>query len=400
MDSNNRSNGIELGDIFHKYGRSYREANSLPLYKLESMSAIERCRTSALGGHVYECDSCGHIRISYNSCRNRHCPKCQTFAKEEWIEKRKKELLPITYFHIVFTIPDSLNRLALVNQRVIYDILLRSAKETLIELGKDPKHLGAEIGIIAVLHTWGQNLMDHPHVHCIVTGGGLSKDGKKWLKPKKAKKKEFFIHVNIISDLFKKKFLAYLKKAYSKYELKFVGEIATLGNKENFKKLIDKLYDEKWITYCKKPFGGPEHVIEYLGRYTHRVAISNNRIIKIEDGKVSFIWRDYRDSDKKKIMILDVFEFIRRFLLHILPKGFFKIRYYGILSSRKKNVKLEICGRILDFDFNYLNISETESWEDLYLKLTGIDPKICPVCKNGNMIFKEFLEPLNHSPPQ
>ncbi|MFC1563263.1 IS91 family transposase, partial [candidate division KSB1 bacterium] len=386
MDSNNRSNGTELGDIFRKYGRSYREANMLLLYKLKSMSAIEQCRTSALGGHADECDSCGHIRISYNSCRNRHCPKCQSFAKEEWIENRKKELLPITYFHIVFTIPDSLNRITLVNQKVIYDILLKSAKETLIELGKDPKHLGAEIGIIAILHTWGQNLMDHPHVHCIVTGGGLSKDGKEWLKPKKAKKKDFFIHVNIISDLFKKKFLAYLKKAYSNDELKLVGEIATLGNKENFQELIDELYDEKWITYCKKSFGGPEHIIEYFGRYTHRVAISNNRIIKIENGKVSFLWRDYRDGNKNKIMVLDVFEFIRRFLLHILPNGFFKIRYYGILSSRYKNEKLEKCREILDFDFNDLNIFEAESWKDLYFKLTGNDLRICPVCKKGNMI--------------
>lgn len=400
MSSHHRSNGIEVGDIFREYGPAYREGKRIPSYIRKAMLAIERCRTSHLGGHVDECDACGYIRISYNSCRNRHCPKCQSLAKERWLEARKTDLLPITYFHIVFTIPDILNRLVLVNKKVVYTILFRSAKETLLELGKDPKHLGAEIGFIAVLHTWGQNLMDHPHLHCIVTGGGLSKDGKRWLSPKKGSKKDFFIHVNIISDLFKKKLLAYLKKAYLEGELKFVGEIASLGTRKEFKKFIDSLYDKKWVTYCKRTFRGPEQVIEYLGGYTHRVAISNNRIIKLENNKVTFRWRDYRNNNENKMMTLDTFEFIRRFLLHILPSGFFKIRYYGIFSSRNRQTKLKKCKEILGVDLNKEpKVSDVESWEDLLFELTGIDPRICPSCKKGCMIFKEVLQPVKCAPP-
>lgn len=388
-----------MADIFRFYGSSYREANSLPLYKLKAMSAIESCRTSVLGGHIDECDLCGHQRNSYNSCRNRHCPKCQSLAKEKWLTARMAYLLPIPYFHVVFTIPKSLNRLTLVNQKVVYGILFRSAKETLLELGKDPKHLGGDIGFIAVLHTWGQTLIDHPHLHCIVTGGGLSEDGKKWLSPKKAIKKDFFIHVNIISDLFKKKFLAYFKEAYLLDTLKFVGEITSLGTKCEFTKLIKELYKKKWNTYCKEPFGGPEHVLKYLGGYTHRVAISNNRIIKLENDKVTFRWRDYNDNNKNKTMSLDAFEFIRRFLLHILPSGFVKIRYYGILSSRNRKTKLKKCKDILGVTVNKeITTSQPESWEDLLFKLNGIDPRICPRCKKGHMVLKEVIQPLKRAP--
>jgi hypothetical protein len=400
MSSNHRLNGIEVGDIFREYGSSYRAAHELPLYKLKAMSAIESCRTSALGGHVDECDACGYLRISYNSCRNRHCPKCQGLAKERWLKSRKKDLLPVTYFHIVFTIPEGLNRLTLVNQKVIYNILFKSASETLLELGKDPKHLGADIGLIAVLHTWGQNLMDHPHLHCIVTGGGLSKDGKRWLLPKKSAKKDFFIHVNVISALFKKKFLAYFKAAYRAGELKFVGEIFSLGARKEFQNFIDELYNKKWVTYCKKQFGGTEHVLSYLGSYTHRVAISNSRILKLENDKVTFSWRDYRNDNKNKMMSLDTFEFVRRFLLHILPTGFFKIRYYGILSSRNRKTKLKRCKKVLEVPINQEpDTTETESWEDLLFELTGIDPRICPCCKNGRMICKELLQSGYYVPP-
>ena len=365
------------------------------------MSAIEACRSSALGGHVDQCDSCGHTRISYNSRRNRHCPKCQSLAKERWLESRKDELLPVSYFHCVLTIPNELNALALINQKEIYDILFKSGTETLRELGYDPKHLGAEIGIIAILHTWGQNLMDHSHLHCIVPCGGLAEDGKSWLFPRKStKKKAFFVHVNVISDLFKKKFLYYFKIRYLTDKLKFVGKITYLGNDHVFKKLCDELYEKKWISYIKSPFGGPEQVLEYLGRYTHRVAISNNRILKQENGNVTFHYRDYRDGNKTKPMELNVFEFIRRFLLHVLPCNYFKIRYYGLFSNRNRKKKIETSKKLLGVTNEKECAREPESWEELLLKLTGVDPRVCPCSGEGKMVSKGELAASVNSPPQ
>lgn len=389
----------EVADIFRQFGTDYRIKNKISLQQHKAMNAIVACRTSALGGYIDQCDSCGHERISYCSCRNRHCPKCQALAREKWLLARKADLLPIPYFHVVLTIPDSLNPLALVNQRVVYDILFRAGSETLLELGRDLKHLGAEIGIMAVLHTWGQNLTDHPHLHCIVTGGGLSKDGTKWIYPKKTKKgNDFFVHVDVISELFKKKFMYYLKEAYDAGQLKFEGKISYLQSKARFNKFKDELYNKKWVTYCKETFGSPEHVINYLGGYTHRVAISNNRIVKLEDGKVTFKWKDYSDSNKQRLMTLEAWEFIRRFLLHILPYGFFKIRYYGILSNRNHKTKLAKCKEILRV-IECEQHSATITWIDLFFDLTGIDLRICPVCKQGRMRLKETIKPLNHSPP-
>jgi len=386
--------GVELADIIREFGASYRRTKKLPLHFLKVMNAIEKCRTSLLGGHVDECDSCGYVKISYNSCRNRHCPKCQSLAKEEWLIKRKQELLPVTYFHVVFTIPDLLNPLVLVNQKIMYGILFKAAAETLITLSKDPRHLGADIGLIAILHTWGQNLSDHPHLHCVVLGGGLLEDESKWIYPKKSKKnKKFFIHVNIISDLFKKKFLFYLKRSYQNNTLKFEGKIKSLADNKHFKNLLDQLYTKRWVSYCKRPFGGPEQVLEYLGRYTHRVAISNNRIQRIENGRVFFTFKDYRDGDKVKETSLEVFEFIRRFLQHVLPREFFKIRYYGILSSRNKKNKLEKCRQILGTSNNQEE-SEKIDRRQLILKLFGIDPAICPKCKNGLLRRVEELIPV------
>ncbi len=393
-------NKVEVGDIFRQYGQAYRDSHKLPLKSLKAMSAIESCRTSVLGGHVDECDSCGHTRNSYNSCRNRHCPKCQSLAKERWLQARKEELLPVSYFHTVLTIPGELNPIALINQKELYDILFKSGTEALKELGNDPKHLGAEIGIIAILHTCGQNLMDHPHLHCIVPCGGLSKDGKRWLFPRKAtRKKPFFVHVNIISDLFKKKFLDYFKKSYHSDKLKYVGKIAYLCKDSEFKKLCDNLYDKKWISYIKRPFGGPEQVLEYLGRYTHRVAISNERILELKNGKVIFRYRDYRDGNKNKLLKLEVFEFISRFLLHVLPCKYYKIRYYGIFSNRNRKKKIKISKEILGITITKEEAKKPESWEDLLLKLTGEDPRICPSCKKGRMVRKGELSPVINSPP-
>ena len=384
---------MELADIFREYGPSYREAHPLPLRMHKVIDAIIQCRTFSLGGHVDRCDSCGYERPFYNSCRNRHCPKCGSLSKERWLLSRKQHVLPIVYFHTVFTIPDTLNPLALINQRVIYNILFRAGSETLLELGRDRKHLGGEIGVIATLHTWGQNMIDHPHLHCIVTGGGLASDGKKWVHSKKTKNGgSFFVHVNVLSDLFKKKFITYLKEAYDNGHLKFEGQISCLSSNTAFKQFTDDLYERKWVTYCKEPYSGAEKVLEYLGRYTYRVAISNRRLLKLEDDRVTFKWHDYRDG-KEKVMSLNAFEFIRRFLLHILPKGFFKIRYYGILASRNLGTKLKRCKEILGVRTNTL--LEKINWMKLLYKMTGIDLLRCPVCKTGQMIRR----PLNHSPP-
>lgn len=381
---NGKEKRIEIADIFRKYGCAFREKYRLPLHCIKVMNLISVCRTSALGGHLEKCDRCGYQRNAYNSCRNRHCPKCQYAAKEKWIEQRKSELLPIPYYHIVFTIPEELNNITLINKRIMYSILFKSASETLLVLGKDPKHLGAEIGLIAVLHTWGQNLMDHPHLHCIVTGGGLSRDKSKWVKAKKAKYKNFFIHVNIISDLFKKKFLYYFKKAQKNKELKFTGKISELNEPKVFQRMLNGLYKKKWITYCKRPFGGAEKVVEYLGRYTHRVAISNNRIKRMENNKVVFEWKDYRDNNTCKEMELPAVEFIRRFILHILPKNFYKIRYYGILSSRNKQKDIAKCREILGVakDKEPKKVEIAETWFDKEI-LIGYDQ--CPNCTAGTM---------------
>lgn len=404
-----RAKRLEVADIFRAYGELYRTAYDPPLLHLKVLSAIARCRTEAMGGHVEECDTCGYRHPFYNSCRNRNCPQCGALARARWLAARVAELLPVRYFHVVMTLPDELNPLALVNPKVIYQILFRAGSETLMALGKDQKHLGAEIGLLAVLHTWGQNLLEHPHLHCIVTGGGLSEDNQQWMLPKKAlkkkgKRKKFFIHVNVISELFKKKFLAYLQEAYDGGELKFAGKTAALESPDAFKKLKAELYAKKWVTYCKAPFGGPEQVLKYLARYTHRVAISNRRLLKVEDGKVYFKWRDYRDG-KDKVMSLAVLEFIRRFLLHVLPKRFYKIRYYGLLSSRHRQTKLVRCQEILGVARQpEAAPALPKSWEDFVFELTGKDPHLCPKCGKGRLVTKDIiparrLEPVRQVAP-
>ncbi len=391
-----RANGLEVADIFREYGPAYRATHKLPLQHLKAMSAIEACRTKVLGGHLGECDTCGAEVPAYNSCRNRFCPKCNWLAKEKWLLKRKKELLPVSYFHVVLTISDLLNPLALYNQKVIYDIFFKAGSETLLTLGRDPKHLGADIGFMAILHTWGSNMIDHPHLHCVVPCGGLSDDEMEWLWPNKSKKKKkFFVHVHVISDLFKKKFLHYLDAAYQKGELKLQGQVAHLQDPAAFNKLKSELYGKKWVTFCKQPFGGPEQVLEYLSRYTHQVAISNHRLIKVEGGRVYFKWKNYRKDGKLEETSLDVFEFIRRFLLHVLPKGYFKIRYFGILASRNRHklwTAQEILGNSEDVQ-ERKNEEGEKSFEEWFFELTGIEAGICPYCKKGRLIRKAQLAP-------
>jgi len=389
-----RAESIEVADIFRKHGHAYRVSNKMPLHHIRTMRAIERCRTAELGGHIDECDCCGRIRISYNSCRNRHCPKCQFLKKEKWLEERKEYLLSVPYFHVVFTIPAKLNLIVLRNKRVLYNILFRSVSETLFELAADPKHLGGQIGFISILHTWGQNLMDHPHIHCIVTGGGLSNDATRWVSCRKG----FFIPVKVLSRLFRGKMLFYLKKSWEKGDLKFPGIIAKL--QDQFAVLLNDLYKMEWVVYSKPPFKDAEALIDYLGRYTHRIAIGNHRILKMEDRQVFFFWRDYADGNKKKIMKLEASEFIRRFLLHVLPEKFVKVRYYGLLANRKSDTMLSRCRRLLGCSSEPKNRSPSETWQEFLLRACGLDLMTCPFCKKGKMIKKETILPIRcNSPP-
>jgi len=367
----------ELQNIFQDYGRNYREKYKLTLVQHKAMSAIQNCRTSQLGGHKDVCESCGNTKISYNSCRNRHCPKCQTLAKERWIENQKGNLLNIGYFHVVFTLPDTLNLTMYQNQKELYTLLFKASSETLAELASDKKYLGAKLGFTSILHTWGQNLMHHPHIHCIVPGGGLSAIGQ-WVNSRK----KFFIPVKVLSRKFRGKFLYYLKQLYYENKLEFHGSQQFLSDNAEFEKLLSSLYSKEWIVYCKPPYKNATCVVEYLGRYTHRVAISNNRIISMENGTVTFKWRDYKDSSKCKLMNVSADEFIRRFLIHILPSRFMKIRHYGFLGNRNKSTKLKICKQLTNTN---VSLKEKTSTFQLIEKITGRDLSKCAHCGSDKL---------------
>lgn len=382
---------IELQNIFQIYGQAYRETHPIPPHHRKAMENITACRSAALGGHIDQCDSCGHISISYNSCRNRHCPKCQNLRREEWLLNREQELLNVGYFHVVFTVPASLNPLIRFNQKIMYDILFRAVSETLTELAADPKYLGAQIGFISLLHTWGQNLMDHPHIHCIVPGGGLSFSGLRWIQSRK----KFFIPVKVLAKKFRGKFLAFLKQAFSEGDLQFGDSIQSLGLEVNFHQLLNDLYQTDWVVYCKAPFKSPAYVLRYLGRYTHRVAISNQRIVSIENDQVTFKWRDYKDNHREKLMTVSAFEFIRRFLLHVLPPRFVKIRYYGVFSNRNRRLKIKLCQELLGMPV--IPVKSITALE-LVTKLLGFNPTICPCCGKGMMVRRPLCR-SDHAPP-
>jgi hypothetical protein len=336
---------LELADVFRRHGDAYRDAHDGHLGRVERrvMRAIELCRTAALGGHAEVCADCGLIRLAYNSCRNRHCPKCQGRARAEWLTARQAELLPVPYFHVVFTLPAPLAEIAFQNKAMVYAILFQAAAGTLRRIAADPRHLGAEIGFVALLHTWGQNLQHHPHVHCVVPGGGPSLDGTRWV----ACRPDFFLPVRVLSRLFRRLFLDALRAAFEAGGLGFFGDLAGLADPAAFAHLLGALRRVEWVVYAKPPFGGPAQVLAYLGRYTHRVAIANSRLVSVTDHEVAFRWKDYRHHGKAKVMTLAAHEFIRRFLLHTLPDGFHRIRHYGFLANGHRARKLALCRKLL-----------------------------------------------------
>ena len=371
-----RRNMIELQHVFAKFADVYLASHCVHPEAVKAAKAIIQCRTAALGGHIDQCDFCHDTKISYNSCRNRNCPKCGNLKKEQWILDRTSELLPVPYFHTVFTVPHQLNPLFLANPSLMYAMLCKAAADTLAKLAQDPKHLGAQIGVTMVLHTWGQNLSFHPHVHCIVPGGGLSADGQSFIRSRK----KFFIPVKVLSRVFRGKLLARVKQAYAEQSLKFVGASLPLAEERAFLALLDTVYALDWVVYCKKPFKSPYHVVKYLSRYTHKTAIYNNRLKAIDDTSVTFQYRDYKAEGKVKLLTLDAMEFIRRFMQHVLPAGFQRIRYYGVLANCNRKSKFQACLRLTR---TVARPKVKLSAQDLIKKLTGKDITKCSTC-GGN----------------
>jgi hypothetical protein len=336
---------LEVADILRVSGSSFvkRHGSHLAPQHRKVMDAILRCRTAALGGHRDRCSGCGHQAISYNSCRNRHCPKCQWNARDRWLAARSAELLPVPYFHLVFTLPHELSALVLQNKKILYDLLFRASAATLLEVARDPKHLGADIGLLSVLHTWGQNLQHHPHVHCVVPGGGLALDGSSWVPTSS----RFFLPVRVLSRVFRGKFTVELKQLLLQGKLQFHGSLQELAAPERFQRFLKQLFSKDWVVYAKPPFGGPHHVLGYLARYTHRVAITNHRLLAFQHNQVTFRCKDYAHGNKKRNMTLSAEEFLRRFLLHVLPRGFVRIRSFGFLANRSRPTLLPRCQRLL-----------------------------------------------------
>ena len=380
---------LEVAEVFRQHGDAFLEryGDGLAPEQHRALSDIAACRTAALGGHVEECDRCGHRQIAYNSCRNRHCPKCQATAAAEWMEDREAELLPVEYFHVVFTLPTALDPIVLQNPRVVYGLLFRAAAETLQQIAADPEHLGAEIGFLAVLHTWGQNLQHHPHVHCVVPGGGLSPDGSRWVPCRPG----FFLPVRVLSRVFQGKFLALLQGAFDRGKLSFHGSITALADPGEFQRWLAASARTEWVVYAKPPFGGPEQVLKYLARYTHRVAISNSRLTALEGDEVEFLWKDYAHKGKQKTMRLKPVEFIRRFLLHVLPAGFVRIRHYGFLANRVCHEKLARCRELLGVRPTPEPATPEPAAEPEEAPEGQPVAQLCPCCGQGRMVIVETL---------
>jgi Putative transposase/Transposase zinc-binding domain len=387
---------LEVAEVFRRHGAAYRQAHAGHLSQCQRrvMAAIEACRTAALGGHVEQCDDCGQVRIAYNSCRNRHCPKCQGLARAEWLADRQAELLPVPYFHVVFTVPAPIAEIAFQNKTVVYGILFKAAAETLRLIAADPKHLGAALGLVAVLHTWGQNLHHHPHLHCVVPGGGPSADGTRWIGCRPG----FFLPVKVLARLYRRLFLTALQAAFDQRRLQFHADLADWAAPEAFAACLRPLRATPWVVFAKRPFGGPEQVLDYLGRYTHRVAIANSRLVALDDNHVAFSWKDYRQNSATKIMKLKPDEFIRRFLLHTLPDGFHRIRHFGFMANRHRAAKLALCRELLDHERTAPNDgqpppvdSEAQTWAEV---------PACPDCGGVMRIIERFRHSFSHSSPR
>jgi predicted Zn-ribbon and HTH transcriptional regulator len=373
---------VELADIFRRYADEYRQSHAVSYEQLKVMHHIQICRTAVLGGHLEQCDQCGFERNAYNSCRDRHCPKCQTLTKEQWLNDRKAELLPCGYFHLVFTLPHDLNPIILSNKKTAFNILFAAVNQTLQAFAKDPQwRLEGRLGFISVLHTWSQTLIDHFHLHCLIPAGALSFAKDRWIPASD----NYLFKITSLAKEFRKRYLKLLSGAYLKDQLVFTKKTAALESKQNFQQLTNSVSKKKWIAYAKRPFAGPQQVLEYLGRYTHRVAISNNRIISIDNGRVTFTYKDRQKDNEIKKMSLDADEFIRRFLLHVLPKGLIKIRYFGFLAHTNKKKDIALIRKLIDPDAT-LPEKIDESISEMMLRLTGIDISCCPKCKKGKMI--------------
>jgi hypothetical protein len=380
---------LEVAEVFRGGGSRFldRYGKTLSHAQHRALRAIVACRTKVLGGHVDRCDGCGHTRPSYNSCRNRHCPKCQASSRAAWLEARATELLPVPYFHLVYTLPEQLGPIALQNPKAVYGILFRAAWETVRELAKDPKHLGASAGMLSVLHTWGSNLSHHPHLHCVVPGGGPSLDGERWVTVERSRKrKAFFVPVRVMSRVFRGKFLQQLKAAYRKGQLTFHGKLAPLSDVRVFESLLNASVKTDWVVYAKRPFGGPRQVLKYLARYTHRVAIASSRLVSYEDGVVGFNWKNYRHGGQTKVMRLSDVEFIRRFLQHVLPNGFVRIRHHGFLANRDRGENLRRCRELL-------GVKESPPIPEATGEASNDPPvSVCSVCGAG--LRSKELRPL------
>lgn len=386
---------MEVADIFRGEAASFLEnyGHSLSSQQKRVFSDIQACRTAVMGGHVRTCDHCDHREISYNSCRNRHCPKCQAMARAKWLKQREAELLPISYFHVVFTLPAELAALGLQNKRLLYGMLFEAASETLTQVAANPRHLGVgEIGLLAVLHTWGQNLMHHPHLHCVVSGGGLSKDGTRWINSKK----HFFLPVKVLSRVFRNKYRALLLKAFQRGELEFFGDLQPLADSRAFQRYLDAATTREWVVYAKRPFNDATCVLKYLARYTHRVAISNSRLLGYRDGRVTFRYKDYAHDSQQRTMTIAATEFIRRFLLHVLPNGFMRIRHYGYLANRYRKEKLETCRRLLGCAAQPDAPADLEAAEGEPREEGGTAEATirCPACKAGRMRITDTFDRL------
>jgi Putative transposase/Transposase zinc-binding domain len=388
---------LEVAEVFRQHGEAFLEryGDVLSPGQRRASSDIAACRSAALGGHVEACDQCGHLRIAYNSCRNRHCPKCQATAAAQWMEDRQTELLPVEYFHVVFTLPPAIGPIALQNPKEVYGILFNAVAATLQQIAADPKHLGAEIGFLAILHTWGQNPQHHPHVHCVVPGGGLAPDGTRWISCRPG----FFLPVRVLSRVFRGKFLALLRNAFDRGRLSFHGKLSGLADPAAFQSRLAATAKIEWVVYAKPPWGGPEQVLKYLARYTHRVAISNQRLIDMDGDKIRFHWKDYAHGGAKKTMILKAGAFLRRFLLHVLPSGFVRIRHYGLLANRVRREKLALCRALLSVDASAEPVAAEPISKPPETLVGEPAMRRCPVCGDGRMVVVEILRaiPVNRA---